>query len=170
MQKYYSEIIGMPVFSQLEQKELASVQDLIIDPNNGQLLALVVEKGGFLRKTLIVASVDIVKFSNRIEIPQAKNIISIEEMANCKEIWNKKIRIIGVKVVTSEKKPIGVATDYAIETTTNFMVKLIVGPSLRMPMAKKRVIPFEAIQSITREKIVVTSDLEISGATYAKPA
>jgi len=170
MQKYYSEILGMPIFAQVEKKLVGEVRDLVVDPKNGRLLALVLQEGGLFRKTFIVASLDVAKINDQIEIAETKNVIPIEELPAADAVWKSKIKIIGTEVITLEKKLIGVATDYAIETTTLFMTKLVVGPTFGVPLAQKRIIPFENIQSISRDQIIISDDTLPSGAYAAKGA
>jgi uncharacterized protein YrrD len=170
MQKYFSEIIGSEIFASEEKKVIGNIRDLIIDPKNGRLLALVCQRGNWFRKTLIIAAGDISEFGKQIQITSAKKIIPIGKLPLENKIWEQKIRIVGSAVKTEEKKFIGIALDYAIETTTFFMVKLVVGPSLVAPMAKKRIIPFEAILSIKRDEITIAEDEFFQGVTAARPA
>lgn len=156
MQKLYSEIIGLPVFDEYSQRPVSLVQDVIIDPENGKVLAYVV-KG----KHLIVP-MDILRMHNGIYIHDKDHILPFEEVLRAAEVARRYIGIIGACVITERGKVIlGRAVDYEIDTTHMVLTKLHVAKLFLFFRYQEKIISYAHIVRIEHNTIIVKDSHEV---------
>lgn len=157
MEKLYSNVVRAHVGEYDTRRAITTVKDVIIDPENGKLLALIVD----LRKNLIVAPIDIVFWTDRILISGHDAIIEASEVMKVAEVLKKKIRIFKACVETENGKYLGQVIDFSIGNKDFALKKLFVAKGfLGLFHYENRVIPWKNIIEILPEKIIVKNDLQ----------
>lgn len=150
MHKLYSETIGQPVFTEYSKSPVALIQDLVIDPENGKILAFVV------KKKYIIVPMDVEKFSNGLYISDSDKIIPVDDVLRVQEVLKRGIKIIGNKVVTEKTKVhIGQVADYEIDTTHMVLSSIHAARMFLFFRLEERIIPFHSIVKINKESIIV---------------
>jgi sporulation protein YlmC with PRC-barrel domain len=151
MQKLYSQLIGLPVFDELSPSPVALVQDVLVDPENGKILAFLVKNDH------AIVPYDIERLSTSgLYISDKDRILPITDVLRVFEVFKMKIGIIGARVVTDKKKTyIGRAVDYEVDTSTMSLIRLHTAKTYFFFRFQERIIPFKSIISIGREIIKV---------------
>lgn len=156
MEKLYTKIIGTPVFDEEVKHPITAVKDIVIDPETGKLLALIVN----LSRNLVIAPQDILYWGDQIQVHTHDSIIEGNEILRVEEVQKKGIRIFNNRVVTKDGKDLGKVYDFTIDSRETALKKLYVAKSiLGLVRYDGRIIPAKEIVEILPRKIVVNSDL-----------
>lgn len=156
MDRLYSKIIGMPVFVQDSPRPLYSVQDLIIDPANGKVVALLVDS----RKRLVVASIDIIAIKHGVLVRSAEDIVKSDEILRVAAVIRDFGSLHGKKVFTENGKAIGKVVDIAVSDLALVVSKIITAKSLLgVVQYDGRIIPTSEIIEMKKDKVIVRDDV-----------
>lgn len=156
----YKKIIGLPVLIVKDGKEIGTVEEFIVDFDNGKLMGLVLSSG-ILVKDRIVRVEDVSEFGkDAIMIPHDQVIKSLKVVGILKDLLNKKIKIIGNKVITQSGEELGNVKDYEVDMASNKLVKLIVSSGILKDLFKgELIITANNIISIGQDAIVVRDNM-----------
>lgn len=148
----HSKLLNLPVIELENQKKVASVIDLVIEPKNGKLLGLLVRVGAILPKNQLVAARDINQLlPTAILVGDTEKITEIDEVVRVKELYKKKYGLIGRKVVTKSGKMLGKINDFLIDSDAFGLTKIYV-----RNLFSDRIIPYSAV--IKMDKVVTVKD------------
>lgn len=155
MEILYSKIIGTPVYETDGLRPVLLVQDIIIDPENGKLLAFVVdEKSG-----LIVCPVDVIAVKHGIVIRSEDDLGHIDDVLRVKTVAEGVGSFFKKPVVTESGKTIGEVIDMALDEKFLVLTKLYTAKVfLGIVQSDSRIISAKNIIEVTGEKIVVKDD------------
>lgn len=157
MQRLFRDIIGMPVFAEDFGGPVAVLRDLVIDSENGKVMAVVVNK----RKNKVIVPMDILAWKRYMRIRSADVILEGQDVVRVHEVQKRGIAIFGNKVVTESGKGLGIVSDYVVDTKFFEMKKIFVSKNiLGIFSSGRRIIPAKDIIEVRPEKIVVRDDLE----------
>lgn len=151
MKKAYSEIVGLPVSVEGVGK-ITRVTDILIDTNNGRVMAFFVSSG----KMNIVVPVDILYFGNGLFIHSLEDIIDANDIIKVREVIQNGIKILRSRVETKKGEYIGNVFDYLIDTNLYSLSKIAVHKSfLGIFKTPDRLIPMQDIIEIKKGLIIV---------------
>lgn len=157
MQALYSELIGIPVFDEYSKAPLALVQDVIIDPETGKVIAFLV------KNKHIVVPLDVLRVSRGIFIPDKSHILPMSEVLRVEEVFQRRIPIAGMRVVTQrEKTYLGKVVDYAIDTTHMVLTQIHVAKTFFFFHFQEKIISYVSIIRIEKDRIIVKDARGIS--------
>ena len=154
MQKIFSKVINTEVINAQNGKRLARLHDLIIDPDNGKIIAIIINP----KKNLIVSILDISKWGNNIQVNDPHAIIDGFEILKVKKIQEEEKKIIGSSVKTEDNDYIGKVHDYYIETDLGNLSKIITKKHFLFFNYDERIIDFKDILEIKKGEIIIKSD------------
>lgn len=155
MQKLYTDLIGMSVITEYSSLPVALVRDVIIDPENGKLLAFVVNKDN------IIVPIDIIGINNGLIISDKDHILPISDVLRVQEVSKMKINIIGASVVTERAKMnLGRVVDYEIDAKHMVLTKIHVAKTFFFFRFQERIIYQRQIVKIGKEIIIVKDSNE----------
>jgi sporulation protein YlmC with PRC-barrel domain len=148
-------LINKQIRSTQDASFLGRVADLIIDPENGKLLALKLRSKIFQPK--IICTIDIQGYTPLFLVAKDDSVVvSAEEVIRVKNVIDKKIMIIGNKVKTEAGKKLGICEDILIDTSTCMIIKFYVKASTMLgPLQPDLIIPSSRVVRIDRDAIVV---------------
>ena len=112
MKRLFSSIIGSYVLVKGQSRPVHMVQNLIINPSNGVLMAIVVDNA----KDLIVVVEDILFFGNFIQINDIDSIVEYGDIIRIAKIIDKGVWFIDSRVETASGEFLGVVYDLEINT------------------------------------------------------
>ena len=154
MQKLYSEIIGMPVLTEYSDRPSAFIQDIIIDPENGSVLAFRVKRNH------IIVPYDVESIGRALIIADSNRILPIAEVLRVENVFNMNINIIGARVITEKEKiEIGHVVDYEINTTTMSLTKIHSAKTFLFFRFNDRIISYKNIVKINKHSILIKESL-----------
>lgn len=162
MQKLYSELIGMSVLTEYSNTAIALVKDIIIDPENGRVLAFRVKNNH------IISSMDIETININFVIADSDRIVPINEILRVETVAKMNIPIIGAKVMTQRgKKYIGRVVDYSIDTRHMALSSIYCAKSFFFFRLDERIISYKNIVKITKNAITIKDSAEVTAEDRA---
>lgn len=156
MQKLFSQIIGTEIINAQNGKRIARVKNLIIDPKDGKVLAILINAN----KNLIISILDIIKWGKTIQINDPHSIIDGFEILKVEEIQEKEIEILFSIVKTEENEYIGEVYDYYVETDTANLSKILTRKRFLFVHYDERLIDFKDIKKIDKKTIIIKENFK----------
>lgn len=153
MERLYSKIVGMPVFVSDSPRPVHAVEDLVLDPVNGKVIAFVVGRG------LVVIPMDVLSIRHGVLIRNSGDVIDASDVLRVKEIIDKNMEIVGKKVFTESGKSLGRVVDLAIDDKSLILNKIYTARViLGIVHHDSRIIPSKNIIEVLPDKIIVKND------------
>lgn len=150
MQKLYSQLIGLPVFDEYSPVPITLVRDVLVDPENGKLIAFVV------KNQRIIVPLDVARVGNGLYIKDREHIVAMDDVLRVTLVAKQKIKIIGARVITQHQKTyLGRVVDFEIDTRSLALSALHVAKTYLFFRFQEKIIPFHAIVRINQETIIV---------------
>lgn len=156
MEKLYSEIANMPILVEDAKRPVGRVRDLVIDPENGNLVAFAVNSA----RTKIIVPRDVEKLGHYLLIRDRDDICASDEILRVKEVLNSNVRILKSRVFTARGEYLGRVYDYAVDITFGKLKKIFAAKSLFGVLRFfERIISAKYILEIKPGKIIVKDSL-----------
>ncbi|MBI4994401.1 PRC-barrel domain-containing protein [Candidatus Peregrinibacteria bacterium] len=155
MQKLYSELIGMPVLTEYSAAPIALIKDIIIDPENGKILAFCV------KNNRIVAPLDIEAINTNLFVADRDRIVPINEILRAETVSKMDICVIGARVLTERgKKCIGRVVDYSIDAKHMILSSIYCAKSFFFFRLDERIISYKNIVKISKNIVIIKDSTE----------
>lgn len=156
MEQVFSEIVGTLVMAD-DVQPLTTVKNMVIDPENGKILAFVVDA----YRNRIIAPIDVVEWRKGImRVHNSEAIIDGDEILRVETVQESGIKLIGSKVESEDGFELGRVYDYTIDDKSLSLKNLDVAKGLIILFRyEKKIISWKDIIEILPEKIVVKSGL-----------
>lgn len=101
MTKKSVEILGLPVISITEGRELGMSKTLLIDAKNGQVAAITIEDEDWYRGVKLLPYSSVIAIGHdAVTITNSENILTLEDASDYEAMLDANIRIIGTKAIT----------------------------------------------------------------------
>lgn len=156
MQKLQSDLIAKGIILRQENALVGVVEDVVINPDNGQFLGFIVREGFGKKNLKALAEKDMLGFNAQfILIPGYKSLGEISDIVRIKDALDKKIKIIKNKVYTISGVYIGKVADYTIDFDAAKLSRLYVNARSIRRLAKELIIESSCILSIKKDRITV---------------
>ncbi len=157
MEKLYSKIVGTPVFDDDFGRPVTTIKDIVLDPEDGKVVALVTN----VSKNLVVSPVDILSWQEVVRIHNKNAIVNGEEILRVDRVQKSGIKIFHNKVYTKEEKYLGIVADFSIDSNSLTLNKLFIAKTfLGLVRYESRIMSAKKIVEILPDKIIVESDIE----------
>jgi uncharacterized protein YrrD len=165
MEKYLSQIVGMPVVSENGQP-LSRILDLCLNTDTGKVVGFLLAPAG----QTVIAPIDVIDFDNGLIINDQDDIIPANEIHQIAALREKNIRILGNKVITKDGTYLGKVTNYAIHSKFLTLTKIIATKSLLGIIRYGRlIIGSKDIIEIKKDGIIVKNLVEPLVVKKLKP-
>ena len=106
------EILGLPIISITEGRELGVSKTLLIDAKNGVIAALTIEDDDWYRGVKLIPYEAIIAIGeDAVTITHSENILNLEEAGDYERLLVENIRIIGTKAITKTGRIQGKVTE-----------------------------------------------------------
>ena len=157
MERLFTHIIGTPVVDDDLKRPIALIRDVVIDPERGVIVALIVNGN----KNLVIAPVDILSWGDTIRIHSRDAIVEGNEILRVAEVQKKGIKIFHNRVETGKKEYIGEVIDFSIDSHSLTLKKIYTSKSfLGLIRYDSRIIPAKNIEEILIDKIIVKGNFQ----------
>lgn len=162
MEKLYSKIVRSVVVEEDGVRPICNVRDLVIDPNDGKVVALSVGKGRVIVPADILSWGMSGRAGSAVKINRADSILDVEDIVRVQEVWGRQAQIFEQKVETVSGKELGSVVDFVIDSKAMVLKKLYVAKVfLGLLRLDHRIISAKDIVEILPGKIVVKDDLGV---------
>jgi uncharacterized protein YrrD len=160
-------LIGLPVAAVDTQSKIGEIRQILIDPQNGNLMGFLVSLGGLLSPKKVLSAVDIREFDpNGIVTESSANLVEPKEIVRVNDIIKKKIFLIGMSAKTESGKSLGNVEDLLIDTDTSCVAKYY----LKDLLGKSRVLGSDKVVKVDKQIIFADDVVEIPGGVQGVAA
>lgn len=160
MEKRAKEIIGLPVVTFNRGTKVYDVEDMVLDPERRQVLALIVgEKSMFhSAKALPFGRISAIG-PHALIIPDGKAVIDVDRDPVLKRLYNNQV-VRGLKVLTDDGRKLGEVSDMLLDTTTGEIkgYYVSIGRVLNVTQGQ-RWLPVDRILSMGQRVLYVPADV-----------
>ena len=95
------EILGLPVISITEGRELGMSKTLLIDARNGKIAAITIEDEDWYRGVKLIPYESVIAIGDdAVTVTNSENILKLDEAADYENLLDENIRIIDTKAIT----------------------------------------------------------------------
>ncbi|MDY6268061.1 MAG: PRC-barrel domain-containing protein [Selenomonadaceae bacterium] len=95
------EILGLPIISITEGRELGMSKTLLIDAKNGKVAAITIEDEDWYRGVKLIPYTDVIAIGDdAVTITNSENILKLEDAGDYEALLDENIRVIGTKAIT----------------------------------------------------------------------
>lgn len=157
MERLYSNIVGTPVLEDDALRPMAIVRDIVVDPLNGLLLAVIVNS----KKTQIISAIDIAGWTNVVHIHNRHVIVDAGDVLRISEILKNGFHIFRNRVESENGEYLGKVFDFTIDEVTMCLNKLFIAKEfLGIFRYDNRIMHAKNILAILPDKIIVKNPLK----------
>ncbi|MBQ3451495.1 MAG: PRC-barrel domain-containing protein, partial [Selenomonadaceae bacterium] len=109
------EILGLPIISITEGRELGISKSLLIDAKNGAVAAVTIDDDDWYRGVKLIPYEAIIAIGeDAVTITHSENILNLEEAGDYERLLVENIRVIGTKAITKTGRIQGKVTEVFI--------------------------------------------------------
>ncbi|KKQ95190.1 MAG: hypothetical protein UT66_C0036G0016 [candidate division CPR2 bacterium GW2011_GWC1_39_9] len=155
--RMFSTVYNMPVNSLNEGMTVGVVEDIIINPDTGQVLGFKLSETSIRERYILVAS-DIREINDlMLIIDDSQNLSTLDEVIKIAEVVGKKIKWMGIKVETDLGRKLGKIEDLAFDTTNFYLTRIYTSGGLikEALSLEKTIIPANKIIKVTKKVVIV---------------
>ncbi|MGA4718553.1 PRC-barrel domain-containing protein [Fictibacillus nanhaiensis] len=156
--KKSNQFVGLPIISIADGAEVGHVKSLVVNPKEGMVDFLTVEHADWqisVRAVPFKKIVGVGEFAVMIE--DSTSIFDLTEIPIANELVQKKINVVGAKLIDRKGQLIGEATEFFINEDTGAILGLEL--SLR---SKKVILSSEQLITYGRDLIVIKEEAQLN--------
>lgn len=155
MIREYRQIIGTPVLQQDDGNPLAVLNDIIIDPDSGKVMAFWVKPVNIPLSNAIIETDSILEWKKNIYLQDERQIMDPSDIIRISEVLERNTLFIGNRVQNKEGVKLGTVTNLTFDDR-NFHLKQIMSHKIFLLFTyQPRLFDYRAIISVNPDHIVV---------------
>ena len=165
MQKSFREILGLPIREKLSRGLIGRVDELVVNPANGEVLAFFTRRD----KKLILPTVDISRVAaDTIWVENPEALATPDEIIRIFEVIKMNSPIFANKVFTVSRQFLGEVVDFRFETNGWVLTKIDVAKKiLGIPTSQKlinssQIVRIKANEITVRDAVVAVREKKIA--------
>ncbi len=160
MEKKAREIIGLPVVTMNRGTKIYDVEDLVLDPERSQVLALVVQEKAMFHSARAIpfGRINVIG-QDAVVIPDGKAVIQVNRDPVLRRLYTG-MCVRGLRVLTDDGSRLGTVDDMLVDTKTGEIKGYHVSLGRGMTMGQgSRWLPAERVLSIGHRVMFVPADV-----------
>jgi len=159
-----TKLIGLPVAAEDALSRVGAVKQIVIDPEDGQILGFLVATG-FFSPDQALSAMDIKYWDkNGLVTGYEENLVDVSEIVRMKAVVDKNINFLEMSAETASGKSLGQVEDLVIDTDTSSVVKYC----LRDMLGKSRVLTSDKVVKIDKKIIFMDDEGEIPSSSVTE--
>lgn len=151
-------VIGLPVYSVNTGEESGKVKDIIYDPYQNKIAALLLDEEGLFSDERVLMYEDIESIGEDAVITESKELIrKIKEISqDIRNIIDGNTNLTGHRIITDEGKELGKATDILFDTASGEVREFeVTGNRFEVLSSGKKTVPIRGIKTIGKDAVIV---------------
>lgn len=152
------QIIGLPITVRGSEKSEGAVEQIVVDPKERRLHALLFKRAGILKPHQFVLFDAVISIDDqRAEIGTAAQVTNLKEDNYTQRIYAEGITVLEQKVITEAKRYLGDVIEFHFDLNTGQIVDLVILYK-GLPGAadnEERQIPIDEVLAFYKEAIIV---------------
>lgn len=164
------DIIGLPLISVGEAKELGQIREILIDPSEARVKYLMIMDDKWYFGAKIVPFNRILSIGqDAITVGNAEDVQMLPEVQDAIELVEKDIKIVGSRVFTEKGENMGMVLEYYINSDDGQIIRYeLEGVNGPIIMEKPEIISFGAKTLVVKEAIVGKEEKAVQNISSAK--
>lgn len=159
--KLSTELKSLPIVSIAEGEEVGMVKDFIIDPESKSIVAMVIEDPLWYEGAKVISFSLVHSIGDfAITTENSSSVVSLASMPELTDLIQKRLRIVGAKVITRGGRLIGNVKEYSIDDRTGEIIGLELRSDSNIASPDRNIIPAEIIATIGKDIIIVDEDVD----------
>jgi len=156
------ELIGLPVITLDKGEQIANIQDVIFDPRNSKVLALVTEEKGWFKGARIIPFKNIYKIGeDAVTVETSDAELNANDLAEIEKFSDEEINVIGTTIITESGNNLGVIEDIIIDIESGYIEGYeISGGVIKDLIDGRVVIPLPDSITIGKDAVIVPDWVE----------
>jgi len=149
--------LSLPVVSLEEGKEIGRIKGLVVNPNSGEIAALLVQRGTLFAEQKVIPYPRVVSVGNNAltiqKISSAERLTSLPQILN---LVKENVQLKGARVITEGGTALGYVTEFIIDPFTGKITAYeISGKGAEIFWKGRAVLPAEEVRTIGKDVLVV---------------
>lgn len=163
-------LLSLPIISLKEGEQIGFVRNLVIDPRARAVAALIVDPKGFFKEQWIIPFNRVVNIGeNAITLSTQNQVEKATNLPDILELLKEKTSIIGIKVITTNGKNIGMVDEFYLNPDNGNITSLdISSGKIEGLFNGKAKLAANEILTIGSDVIVVAKDCEERLEVFSK--
>jgi uncharacterized protein YrrD len=147
----------VPVMVVKSGQNLGPVKHIVLEAAKGEIKAFVLKVGGSLGAWRVLLFADVKEFGpDAVMVESAELITSFKEHPEIKELYKKKITLLGNRVITQSGTDMGEVSDFTFTDDGGLIVKVMaVAGFFKKLKGQRAIIDRKQIVTIGRDAIIV---------------
>lgn len=142
-----SKLIGLPVAARDDQIKAGVIRQILVDPQNGQLLGFLVQIDGLFSPQKALSIIDVIDWDPvGLVTASVDNLVDPSEIVRLKTIIDKKIYLLEMKAKTESGINLGKVEDFLINTDNQIVTKYY----LKDLLGKSRIFTSDKVSRIDK--------------------
>lgn len=164
MHKLYFQLIGLPVFDEASSSPVTLIKDVIIDPENGKVLAFLVRNGE------VIISIDVERITSEgLFIADRDRVVPVDDVFRVHNVLKMDISLAGMRVISQRTKAyLGRVVDFEIDTKQMMLVNIHVAKTMVFFRFNERIFSYRNIVRISKGIVIVKDSSEIRAEEKAR--
>jgi len=155
MEYAYSKIVGLPVFEAENMRPVFLIEDVIVDPETGRIVAFLADG----KRNIVVTPSDILAIKHGVWIKDAEDLGTIEDILRVSKVVNDFGSFFMKKVVTENGKVLGKVVDMYFDSQISQLTKLHVAKNIfGFVQYDQRILLAKDIIEARKDAIIVIDD------------
>jgi len=155
MEYAYSKIIGLPVFEAENMRPVFLIQDVIVDPESGRIVAFLADG----RRNIVITPHDILAIKHGVWIKDVDDLCTVEDVLRVSKVVEDFGSFLMKKVVTESGKVLGKVVDMYFDSQIIQLNKIHVAKNiLGFIQYDSRILPAKNIIEARKDVIIVKDD------------
>lgn len=156
------QFLSLPVVTLEEGKEIGRIRGLVVNPESGNIAALLVQRGSIFPEQKVIPYPRVVSVGNNALTVQKAS--SAERLASLPQILNlvkENVQLKGSRVITEEGTALGHVVEYLVDPATGKIEAFEISGNLAENLWKgKAFLPAEEVRTIGKDVLVVRQGAE----------
>ncbi len=133
------------------------IRDVIIDPETGHILAILLNQGLFSRPKIVSSRDTVEWYKDGALIRGCENVLELEDIVKVKKILDSETRFFGSRVVSESGKYFGQLRDFVFDTTFRKVATIIIRRKFSREI---RIMSADRIVRVLPGKIIIKDHVE----------
>ncbi len=158
------QFLSLPVVSLEEGKEIGRIRGLVVNPQAGEIAALLVQRGGIFAEQKVIPYPRVVSVGNNaLTVQKASSAEKLTSLPQILNLVKENVQLKGSRVITEGGTALGYVVDFFVDPSTGKITSYeISGKSPESIWKGKALLPAEEVRTIGKDVLVVRQGAEES--------
>jgi uncharacterized protein YrrD len=156
------QFLSLPVVTLEEGKEIGHVRSLIVNPQSGEVAALLIQRGHLFPEQKVIPYPRVVSVGNNaLTVQKASSAERLASLPQILTLVKEDVQLKGSRVITEAGKALGHVVEYLVDPDTGKIKAFEISSSPAQSLWKgKACLPADQVRTIGKDVLVVRQEAE----------